>query len=96
MNPALPNSWHYVYMLSCNKAPWVYIGCTNCLEKRLMQHSEGEVYPTKNRLPVKLIYYEAYKTKELAYEREKKLKSYGSSLAKLKSRIGIAGKGRAG
>lgn len=96
MNPALPTAWHYVYVLSCSKAPWIYVGCTNCLEKRLAQHSEKEVYSTKYRLPVKLVYYEAYRSKKLAYEREKKLKSYGSSLAKLKSRIGITKEGRAG
>ena len=83
-------------VLRCSKAPWIYIGCTNCIEKRLVQHNDGEVYSTKSRLPVELMYYEAYKTKERAYERENKLKSYGSSLAKLKSRIGITKKGRAG
>jgi len=96
MNPALPTNWHYVYVLKCSKAPLIYIGCTNCIEKRLVKHNGGEVYSTKNRLPVELIYYEAYKTKELAYKREKKLKSHGSSVGKLKSRIGITKEGRAG
>lgn len=47
-------------------------------------------------LPIELIYVEAYKSKDLAFAREKALKQYGSGLAKLKSRLGIAGKGRAG
>jgi len=106
MNPALPNDWHYVYLLSSNKtgwiypAParrsWVYIGCTNDLKGRLKEHNEGKVYSTKKMLPVELIYYEAYKSKDYAYKREKSLKAFGSGLAKLKSRLGIKKKGRAG
>lgn len=97
MNPALPNikKWHYVYILSSNKTAWIYIGCTNDLRKRLKEHSEGNVYSTKKMLPVELIYYEAYPSKNCAYEREKNLKAYGSSLGKLKVRLGIK-KGRAG
>ena len=97
MNPALPNNknWHYVYLLHSNKTPQIYIGRTNNLEKRLKEHKERKVYSTKKMLPVELIYYEAYKSKECAYQREKSLKAYGSSLGKLKSRLRI-GKGRAG
>ena len=97
MNPALPNNWHYVYLLRSNKTNWIYIGCTNNLFKRLGEHNKGKVYSTKHRLPVELIYYEAYTSKESAYKREKNLKAFGSGLAKLKSRIGIVTKeGRAG
>lgn len=96
MNPALPKDWYYVYLLSSNKTLWFYIGCTNDLENRLLEHGEGKVYSTKNRLPLELIYYEAFKSKECAYKREKSLKAFGSGLAKLKSRLGITKKGRAG
>lgn len=61
-----------------------------------MKHQQGKVFSTKKMLPVELIYFEAYRSKDVAFEREKKLKKYGSSLAKLKSRIGIKSKGRAG
>lgn len=97
MNPALPsNMWYYVYLLSSHKTQWIYIGCTHDLEKRLKEHKEGKVYSTKKMLPVELIYFEAYKSKDCAYQREKNLKAFGSGLAKLKSRLGIAKKGRAG
>jgi len=96
MDPALPNNWYYVYLLSSNKTPWIYVGCTNDVEKRLEEHTNGEVYSTKKMLPVELIYYEAYKSKDYAYKREKNLKAFGSGLAKLKSRLGITKKGRAG
>jgi putative endonuclease len=96
MNPALPKKWYYVYLLSSNKASWIYIGCTDDLEKRIKEHNEGKVYSTKKMSPVELIYYEAYKSKACAYKREKSLKTHGSGLAKLKSRLGIGRKGRAG
>jgi len=96
MSPALPKEWHCVYLLTSNKTSWIYIGCTNNLIKRLREHKEGKVYSTKRMLPVELIYYEAYKSKDCAYNREKSLKAYGSGLAKLKDRLRIQKKGKAG
>lgn len=97
MNPALPNNnWYYVYLLKGSKAPFIYIGCTNNLENRIREHSCGKVFSTKKMLPIELIYYESYKSKDCAYKREKSLKTYGSGLAKLKARLQIMKKGRAG
>jgi len=96
VNPALPKNWYYVYLLRSNKTSWIYIGSSNDLDKRINEHNEGRVFATKKMLPLELIYYEAYRSKECAYNREKKLKAFGSGLAKLKSRIGIYKKGRAG
>ena len=96
INPALPKNWYYVYLLRGNKTSWIYIGCTNDLEKRLKEHNEGKVYSTKKILPVELIYCEAYKSKDYTYQREKSLKAFGSGLVKLKSKLGIGRKGRAG
>jgi putative endonuclease len=96
VNPALPKDWYCVYLLSSNKTPWIYIGCTNDLKKRLQEHNDGKVFSTKKMLPIDLIYFEAYKSKEAAYKREKNLKAFGSGLTRLKSRLGINKKGRAG
>ncbi len=97
MNPALPETcWHYIYLLSSKVKDWIYIGCTNNLKKRLMEHKQGKIYSTRNMLPVELIYFEAYRSKAAAFAREKALKKYGSGLAALKSRLGIVRKGRAG
>ena len=89
------DNWYYVYLLSSQTTNWIYIGCTSDLRKRLEEHKEGKVFSTKKMLPVELIYYEAYRFKENAFEREKKLKQYGSSLARLKKRVLIK-EGRAG
>jgi len=42
-------------------------------------------------LPIELIYFEAFMYRKAAFEREKRLKHYGSALRHLKLRIGGAG-----
>lgn len=96
MNPALPKTWYYVYLLGSKTTDRIYIGCTNNLQKRLKEHNDAKVFSTRKMLPVELIYCEAYRDKHNAFEREKCLKKYGSGLAKIKGRIGIKKEGRAG
>ncbi len=38
-------------------------------------HNSGKIFSTKLRLPLVLIYYEAYQNKEDAFQREKYLKT---------------------
>lgn len=96
MSPALPKNWHYVYLLRSLKNNEIYIGCTNDIRSRIEEHNEGKVFSTKSILPIELIYAEAYCSKDLAYKRERSLKSYGSGLRHIKIRLGINRKGRAG
>ena len=90
MNPAHPDL-HYVYVLGNKQTNRIYIGCTSDLEKRFSEHVQGKVVSTKRYLPLDLIYYEAFNSKDHAYLREKNLKSYGSGWTQLKTRIGWAG-----
>ena len=53
-----------------------YIGSTGNLERRLENHSNGEVKSTKNKLPCQLIYSENYKTRGEAQSREYKIKKW--------------------
>lgn len=87
VNPA-PRNWYYVYLLRSKKNGSFYIGSTSDLYKRLRQHEEGKNYTTSKMLPIELIYFESYKSKKDAFEREKRLKHYGSSLRNLKLRLG--------
>ncbi|MBU4445635.1 GIY-YIG nuclease family protein [bacterium] len=48
---------YYVYILRSKKDLNNYVGYTKDLKKRLLQHSEGKVSSTKNRIPLDLIYY---------------------------------------
>jgi putative endonuclease len=50
-------------------------------------HKEGKVKSTRYRRPLILVYYEAYKSKEDAKEREKQLKHFGKSYSQLKRKI---------
>ena len=61
---------NYTYILKCADGSF-YCGWTNNLEKRLKTHNEGKGGKyTRARLPVELIYYEEFETKEEAQSRE--------------------------
>jgi len=66
---------YYVYVLQSDKDKFWYVGFTNNLKARLKLHNTGKVSSTKNRLPLKLIYYEACLNQNDATHREKYLKT---------------------
>ena len=65
---------YYVYILQLNNNQ-LYTGFTEELKRRIVEHKKGKVKSTSNRLPVKLIHYEAYYLKKDALRREKYLKT---------------------
>ena len=66
---------YYTYVLFSKKDKNFYIGFTSNLRIRINKHKNGKVYSTKNRLPIILIFYEAYLNKFDALRREKYLKT---------------------
>lgn len=66
---------YYVYILKSLKDGSLYIGYTIDLKKRITQHNGGQSLATKNRIPYKLIYYEAFIDRIDAKHREEYLKS---------------------
>ena len=61
---------NYTYILECADNT-LYCGWTNDIEKRLADHNAGKgAKYTKPRLPVKLVYFETFETKEEAMSRE--------------------------
>ncbi len=66
---------HYVYILQSERDKEFYIVMTSDLKRRYSEHAAGRVPSTKHRLPIKLLCYEAYNTKEEAARREEYLKS---------------------
>ena len=64
----------YIYFLKLNNNN-IYTGFTKDLKRRFTEHKNGKVFFTKNKLPVKLIGYEAYKEKSDAIRREKYMKT---------------------
>ena len=67
--------FHYLYVLISLKDHKFYIGSTNDLKRRLQEHQQGKNISTAKRLPVRLIFYEAYPTKSDAERRERYFKT---------------------
>ena len=64
----------YTYIVKCSDNT-LYTGWTNNLEKRIKTHNAGKgAKYTKSRLPVTLVYYETFQTKEEAMRREWEIK----------------------
>ena len=78
----------YTYVLLSQFDHKLYIGWTKDLKHRFFEHEQGLVLSTKNRRPLKLIYYEACIDEQFAIAREKQLKS-GFGRAYLKRRLKI-------
>ena len=66
---------YYVYILKSSKDGKLYTGHTVNLKQRLHRHNMGGVRSTKNRRPLKLIFYEVYLKKDDAKRREKYFKT---------------------
>ena len=77
----------YFYVLRSSKDNKLYFGSTKDLRRRLSEHERGSVPSTKNRRPIVLVYYEAYRSKIDAIHREKQMKNYGKVWSQLKRRI---------
>lgn len=67
--------FYYVYVLQSKKDNQWYTGYSDNLQRRLKEHKLGQCYSTKNRKPLKLIYFEGCLNKDDAIAREKYLKS---------------------
>jgi putative endonuclease len=65
---------YYVYILLSLKDNNFYIGYTFSLKRRLLEHKNSKVKSTKNRKPLKLLYFEAYLFKKEAMNRKNILK----------------------
>ena len=66
---------HYIYVLQSEMDIRFYIGYTKDLRLRFEQHNKGLVKPTRDRRPLKLIYYEGCIDQWDATKREKYMKS---------------------
>lgn len=66
---------YYVYVLLSLKDKMFYTGYTKQLDIRMGQHQEGKSYSTRDRRPLKLIYYECCFNQKDALARERYLKS---------------------
>lgn len=78
--------FYYTYILLSLKDKKFYAGYTENLKLRFEEHKKGKVASTKDRHPLKLIYYEACLNKKDALKRERYFKTYKGKLF-LKNRL---------
>jgi len=52
-----------------------------------MEHKNGKKVAKRRLVPIELVYYEAYRSRKDAENREYQLKKYGNALGHLKRRI---------
>lgn len=71
---------YYVYILKSLKNNDIYIGFTSDLKIRFKLHNSGQVRATKDNIPWRLVYYEAYLSKHDAVKRERQLKNHRAKL----------------
>ncbi len=81
---------YYVYILKSLRDNKFYTGFSSNLKRRLRDHQVGNVDSTKNRRPLELFYYEAYRDKVSALNREKFLKTTRGKL-QLRKQINLEG-----
>ena len=67
---------YYTYVLQSEKDGKFYVGFTKDLKQRFELHEKGRVDSTKERRPLKLVYYEACLTQKDATKREKYFKTH--------------------
>lgn len=67
--------YYYIYILQSEKDGQFYTGYTSNLKERLEYHNTGRVDSTRNRTPLKLIYFEGCLNQRDATHREKYLKT---------------------
>ena len=66
---------YFVYVLKSLVKKKSYVGITDNLERRLIQHNLGYSFYTKRYKPWKTVYFEKLKDRDSARNREKYLKS---------------------
>lgn len=68
---------YVVYILECSDKSY-YIGLTNTLERRVMEHADGisQKCYTFNRRPVTLVFFNEFEEQEQALAFEKRIKGW--------------------
>jgi len=68
---------HYFVYIMTNRSGTLYVGVTNNLERRVLEHKRGEIHGFTQRYKItKLIYFEDTNDISEAINREKELKGW--------------------
>ena len=77
----------YFYILKSKKDGKCYLGSTNDLRRRIVEHNKGKIFSTRYRKPLVLVYYEAFLSEKDARQRKQTLKNYGQGITNLYKRL---------
>jgi len=72
---------YYVYILKSLKTKKYYIGQTNNIERRLIEHNSSKSKYTSSGVPWELVYNEECSTRSEAFRREQQIKRYKGGVA---------------
>ena len=73
----MPYKSYYVYILASKKNGTLYIGVTNNIERRVLEHKERNISGFTSKYKVKhLVYFEEFNDVNNAIAREKQLKNW--------------------
>lgn len=79
---------YIVYVIEHSVTHQIYIGYTNDLKRRIVEHNSRSTKSTARKEGEWIVIYaEAYRNKQDAHDRESKLKSHGSAKHSLSKRI---------
>ena len=68
--------WYYVYVLQSVDYPdQIYVGYTTDIDRRLEEHNDGRSSSTKPYIPWELVFFEGYKYRWKAKQREQYFKT---------------------
>jgi putative endonuclease len=68
----------HVYILKSMKNGRYYVGSTNNLERRLVQHNSRQVPATKHICPLEMVFHQIFDSEMAAKKMEYRLKQYKS------------------
>ena len=84
-----PSNMYYLYILRSQKDFGYYIGVTNNIERRIVEHNLGKTKSIKHRIPFILVASEKYFTSSEARKREILLKKNYKIRKALLSELGF-------
>ena len=79
----------FMYLIRSKLDGQYYIGQTSDLKRRIVEHNRGDSKFTRKYKPWKLVYFEAFISRDLAFRREKQLKRKAKTWQELLRRLGV-------
>ena len=74
-------------LIKSRKDASLYVSYTNDLKRRFVEHNKGQNISTKHKTPFELVYYEAYRARSDARQREQALKKHAQAYVALKQMV---------